>query len=902
MKIITIANGIRHSLRDSRFECLASLLCRLGEDFWADEIGLLERFEGEDRVRIKRRVKRSVDTSFDDRVLDPESSADIVQGADSALSLICTAAENPSKPFFRYFDNGETVESLGIRATRSWDWILVVSVWPSPHWLAHQQSRYWLYVWTPRRFLGPGIGDGKHLAEELLSLGSEWFGWKHNRLAFREQLLQNPSNAPQDVVNALERTIVRPVLPIHMSKVLRALIKASPKGMLGLIEVDKYRNNSEQVIRLAEPCANPKLLGGDAPPLGHACKGCETCPQKDYHDLIRIIAELVVWETGFWRATVSTGFRSDAYLLSTQNAVTALECAAFVLDSNTGDMRMRLDVDNVFLGSSHSRERVLLRFFVARAIRDAIIRFRVNWLPDVRRATVGELQYLAELAELAVLLLTDDDWTPDALRNVIRVIAGYGHLVLSVPSIIDLARHLRQTLRGESALYTLKQRYRDHFFHTIEVCLIGFAFLRSRPNGIGENTLAELLPQKCRSWLKANVSDAHKVNASHEDVQVDFVPTDGQAFLAQWWVASLIHDTAYGIDVLKSTMDLLDFFGNHDAIGDFHRSVAAQIEHLHEDLRSVAPELKDDPTIGKGDHGVIAASHLQQSLQRNDSKLAETYLAAIRAIAFHNTKYPLIDAARDPVAALLILCDTIQDWGRSQLGYDRSATVILSRLVSSAGTPTEEQFGPVKAFSFSMTPAAQVARAPRVIGNGMLPSTAGWEPAEHVWSQSNGEPQLMITLDYSQRACKGTSVFFNWADTTLNLRRVDVRPWGLDLRIRHRLPFTSNGGMPKMQELAQFVYREEIGFIEPWVRLACQQNETRAVCHTLIQQGDDVWETLTFNLLELSRTFADGDRLMLGTLGAFEDAISRMPNPLAPLDTQEPRQRSPVVLKPQNKQ
>jgi hypothetical protein len=197
------------------------------------------------------------------------------------------------------------------------------------------------------------------------------------------------------------------------------------------------------------------------------------------------------------------------------------------------------------------------------------------------------------------------------------------------------------------------------------------------------------------------------------------------------------------------------------------------------------PELADDPSVIGGDHGLIAAAHLHASLTKLGAPLAKSYMPAVRAVAFHNTKYPRVDGRKDPVAALLILCDTVQDWSRSQLGYDRSPTVVLSRLVSPAPAPDDEQFGPVRRFWLS------VKRSPTRSAEASSQCSS-----DYSWIDS---ASLEIRLDYSERVSKGPTAIYNWVDTTFNLRRVDYSGWGVLLRIKHRVPVPDSGGEGRLR-------------------------------------------------------------------------------------------------------
>ena len=81
-------------------------------------------------------------------------------------------------------------------------------------------------------------------------------------------------------------------------------------------------------------------------------------------------------------------------------------------------------------------------------------------------------------------------------------------------------------------------------------------------------------------------------------------------------------------------------FGNRKVVCTFADEARTAVKNMASDLDSIAPELKGDPSIRKGDHGVIAAASLAKILEAIGPKTANTFIPAVRAIAFHNSRYP----------------------------------------------------------------------------------------------------------------------------------------------------------------------------------------------------------------------------------------------------------------------
>lgn len=886
-----IAMKLRKQMDQRQFRCLASLLYTIGVELLSDEVGVVAFDIKKKKTRVIRQIPVCGATSLShipQDVLARSIVASQVAHVDSpGFADQCQALYFGPIEVASWFENDTKGAYESNKWSKSGIWLVFVPVWPSEHWKANVDERHWIYVVRPALVLSTAADDGSSfLCWELLRFGIEWFTWKHDRLEtrFRETQvmsthygdLVSQGASPDRFVRVVCSTMIRPVRPEHLAKTYASLVEECGEKGTPLERGSRLWRRMKSIDDASSHCNGSVALGKNEA-LPFRCVGAgkdSVCPQTgDINRSNLGILQLFIWRSGFWKGStsgVTTEADTLAYNSLMSEALSGLRWAASNLD--VVPIRDNIVAPTEYISLKRGKDRTLLRVFLSRAISEglAIVESHRECNQPV---PVAKLSWLAQAAHLAVVLTTDQPWEPDAIRALIRVMAGYGHEILEVPSIIDLARHLRQTLRGESALHTLKQRYRDHFFHTVEVCLIGFALLRSRPGGANSPEFSHSILENCGGHSPAFSRITGQVSLEQR-----------KELFAQWWVAALAHDTAYGIDVLKGTVDLLEYFQNHPAIGKFKKDVLAAILQMQTEMARVAPELESDTSILEGDHGVITASHLKASLEKYGQEVTQRFLPAIRAIAFHNTKVPSVNATRDPVAALLILCDTVQDWGRSQLGYERSPTVVLSRLVSPAPTPKDEQFGPVQRFSFSISPQ------PSSAGNGHL--------CEHVWENSRF---LDITLCYSPRAARSPSVYFSWADTTHNLRRVDFSGWGVDLRITHSLPLADDCGT-RMSEFAGRVQDLEAGFLSDWVNTACSGNPNAAILHEVrIEESRFIeglhrtaprFEYLRFNLLELNRTYQAGKRLMGISLKSFGEFCSQAFS--RPNDTDaDPPQRPP---------
>lgn len=800
------ARDLRRRLYANEFGCLTSFLYGIASQCGAQEAGVLS-FQG-GRIALKRSSREN--TSF-------ETYGDVI-----------------AREIARHPTPGEVFDKHSRCIPLKDDGYLILRrIWPANSWLDRPGEEVWLYILDPRPIIaGPKMSLSEEQRANLGALASAFIRWKNEIVAQRDELIAGYADNADDLVYEFRKIVIRPIRP----KDFYTLVTNFRSNKLDPTRWVAYLNEFRSACQRPEAKDGCRchLADDGTIPMSAPFK----CPQTDNHDrVIDTLAKLMYWRSGFWRHAERGKFLSDA--------LDGLDAAADLLLDPPAEFDRRIDFREGFVGPAG--ERALVRYFCGRAIQLALAKHRDEW----EKATVHptELEFPAKLADLAALLIGDGRWTSDAITNLLEVVALFGHRVLGVPPRIDLIRHLNETLRGESALHTLKARYRDHFFHTLEVCFLGFALLESRPDkSKPDETFGTHILKECQARGGGPA-----------------VPTDADEFLAQWWTAALVHDTAYGIDILHGTLKLLEFFTGHPEIGRLIETSRKGVAEIATKLAEVAGELKDDGSLKKGDHGLIAAASLKTIVCGIGEKTAARFEAAIRAIAFHNTRRPKVNAGKDPVAALLILCDSVQEWGRSTLRFERSPAVMLSRMMEAASTPAGEQLGPVRRYGLSLDPVAGGAYA--------------WtDPAA-----------LRIELDYGEEILSACRAKFTWADLTYNLQRVDFRPWGKNLTVQVSVPMPGKAdGKTQFAYFGEFIAAQQVRIVEDWFRTAGRGDPALAVCHRIARRvsaaGRYEWEAATLrdegarevvslNLGPLGEAFADEKALMGGHIGDFDASI-----------------------------
>ena len=358
--------------------------------------------------------------------------------------------------------------------------------------------------------------------------------------------------------------------------------------------------------------------------------------------------------------------------------------------------------------------------------------------------------------------LSNSHYSPESVESAIWMLSEYSYKALEIDKRLHIASHLRHAARGESSLHMMKDFYRDHFFHTINVCLLGQILADARP----QNSPVYLLVDNARYSMK------------------------------NWYIAALLHDIGYAVDVFSSLKDWLRFFTS-----DAFNSLAEGIDRLLKEGNLEKPsdkmpsvDFKEfyecygfDLVLDKPfqDHGLMGALHLKSlvaNVQKNDSNV-DVPEDAIHAIAVHNCQRIAIDYRRSPFSALLVLCDTLQNWQRPQFKHSsQGPSWMMSALNHNTNTIVPPQTTSAK-----------------------LVTNLTFFPTDN----QNVEPQfpetLILRLDYDDSINRDSFVFNIWLDALCNFQRVNFTrlPFNIIVQIKTPTYPLQNGGeeTPQMDRL-----------------------------------------------------------------------------------------------------
>lgn len=413
----------------------------------------------------------------------------------------------------------------------------------------------------------------------------------------------------------------------------------------------------------------------------------------------------------------------------------------------------------------------LLSYFFSKAVSDDAFRYNL-WFDE---NAINEEEYsevINHIKNVSRYLLLDNIADSQTIQSIIWLISEYSHNHLEVPERVDIKAHLNFSARTEPLLHSLKEFYRDHFFHVMEVCFTGHFLLELK---INSKYLWEVI--------------AKKLKIGNKEIVVKL-----------WYITALLHDVGYGIDALKSLLDFLKFFKNAPSLEKLSVQISDLIDVISEELNNENKLEYGKIKSSAKDHGIISAHHLFALLCKisDDDPTVDLneYKHVINAISLHNYRKNKISFNSEPLAFLLILCDTLQEWKRMQLNYSNSPLNIISSLLGNS-IHKDDLLGPFKE---------------------MYIENIKYNQKDDSFQLEKGKP-LIFKLIYDEKINKNTGVFSLWLDASCNLQRLDYSDFPFDIAIEYITPlFRKNGKeLKQLHRLRNLKNELHLGFLHNWM-------------------------------------------------------------------------------------
>jgi len=246
--------------------------------------------------------------------------------------------------------------------------------------------------------------------------------------------------------------------------------------------------------------------------------------------------------------------------------------------------------------------------------------------------------------------------------SLIFLLSEYAHQVERLPRRTPLYKVMSEIWSCEAMLYTVREGYRDHLHHVVNVCLLGMVLMEA---GFFE-----------------------KLDPNWEQIPEDLKHRRRR----NWMLAGLLHDVGYGLDLNRHMIPHLDFFKVCPSLSKFQEDLAKAFEDSEQNLcKSLNQWFNFGTLSNKLDHGIVSAlyllflDHAGEDLDE-DAKPSDEWCKeiceAFEAIGKHNLEGTHIIPVENPLAFLLLLCDHLQEWDRPRpdsIQMRRSVSTLVHR-------------------------------------------------------------------------------------------------------------------------------------------------------------------------------------------------------------------------------
>ena len=371
--------------------------------------------------------------------------------------------------------------------------------------------------------------------------------------------------------------------------------------------------------------------------------------------------------------------------------------------------------------------------------------------------------------------------------SLIFLLSEYAYQIERLPRRIPLYKIMSEIWSCEAMLYTVREGYRDHLHHVVNVCLLGMVLM--------EAGLFEKLDPK---WEQTT-----------EDLK--------RRRRRNWMLAGLLHDVGYGLDLNRHMIPHLDFFKVCPSLSKFQEDLAKAFEDSEQNLCKSLNQWFNFGTLSdKLDHGIVSAlyllflDHAGEDLDE-DAKPSEKWCKkiceAFEAIGKHNLEGTHIIPGKSPLAFLLLLCDHLQEWDRPRLDSVQMRRSV-STLVHRHGDCSAPGNNIVRYFSINLKWNKETVKLP------------------------DGDP-LRLTLHCNDSGREYFEPALIWCFNTYDFQRVDLSKWSdnfsIIFKMVHRLS-------DKMNKCPSFL---EMDFFEDFVR----ENEKNLSLISWVQEArsSDGW-------------------------------------------------------------
>lgn len=420
----------------------------------------------------------------------------------------------------------------------------------------------------------------------------------------------------------------------------------------------------------------------------------------------------------------------------------------------------------------------------------------------------------------------------EVLRALLWLLSEIGHDRFGIDRRLDFERHLCLVAMEQPALYGLKSFYRDHLSHVLQVCMTGWMLLKA------EYAILGSAPQK--------IMDVFRTSG-----------TTDESVLGQWFMASLLHDVGYIIDIGTGWADLLESF-EYPVLKDLSERAKKMIMEWG---GAAKPEwegwgYKEEDRPGE-DHGIVSALHVHSALEKIPDHIPIDCGTALKAIAHHNHLHAAVPFETEPLSVLLVLCDELQEWDRPWLDLDRAA-LVLSTMVAFGSKQARDWHEPLKEVSMRIRIEEDSSTPPEAI-------------------LAIDRPVLDFNIEYRNDIHLSHSIFNAWLGRTRNLQRIKLGAnCPIDFLYRLNSPVAPpsvltgrDASEPELTRLWRIVRDERVWSIHKWMDQASNGKSPppvgasgdQGVTYRIVKTGIDSTEVVALDVRKLGEDHPISDDL-----------------------------------------
>ncbi len=401
----------------------------------------------------------------------------------------------------------------------------------------------------------------------------------------------------------------------------------------------------------------------------------------------------------------------------------------------------------------------------------------------------------------------EDDF--ESLRSLLWLVCEYGHEGLGLDRRIDLENHLGLAAMEQPALYGLTQFYRDHLNHVIQVCLLGW-FLFETKIGSSSQYFWQIISQKMDNAGKTTI-------------------------IRQWFIASLLHDVGYVVDVGKGWASLLSMFENPSFL-EMRKDVLQAIQKLRIKASSQAGwNFKKDDEPEK-DHGVASAIHTKEMIETlSKIRPVSDFNEAVLAMAHHNHWHSQITFSLEPLTVWLVMCDEVQEWDRPWLSTDKAGLALTAAV---------------------LYPSSEFQRGHEDIDKVFVNIKTSWSN-DGIRSELNSDNNVLeFEIQYTTEIHRRDRIFSVWIGRSSSLQRLDLIGAGFDIRFCLKNKVKPPVGVIcirpwelRMERLRRLVREKHLGCVYDWLPKPGGVSASQGVEYSMDQKT----EMLCLNVRALSK-------------------------------------------------